>query len=313
MRIRDWNKSLKSRLIGEVFMNITYWMLFPFLAIYFADEFGKTMAGMLMILSQIFSVTSNLVGGYCADRFGRKRMMVFAATGQGLSFFIFALANSPFYNSPLLAFAGFTLAGVFGAFYAPARDASVADMVPEEHRSVVYAVFYTSFNIAVVIGPILGGIFFFLYRFELLLFATVVCLLLAWILYRFSHESLSPQTMMEMKVKSSGWIGAIKYGNFYIFILAMFIFTMGELLIVGVQQSFISKLAPENMMGQYFAAASLRNTIGRMIAPLSIPMTAWFGFVWTFMILTGLAVVSAFLYLIVFTLFEQKRAASSSL
>ncbi|MDX1771812.1 MAG: MFS transporter, partial [Planococcaceae bacterium] len=70
MKIKDWDKSLKARLIGEAFMNITFWMFFPFLAIYFAEEFGKTTAGFLLILSQVFSVAANLVGGYCADQFG---------------------------------------------------------------------------------------------------------------------------------------------------------------------------------------------------------------------------------------------------
>jgi MFS transporter, DHA1 family, multidrug resistance protein B len=99
---------------------------------------------------------------------------------------------------------------------------------------------------------------------------------------------------------------------FWIFVFAMAVFTFGELMIVGLQQSFISKLAPENMRGQYFAAASLRYTIGRMIAPLSIPMTVWFGFFWTFTIIAVLSVISAFVYYLMFYLFEQKKTASPS-
>jgi MFS transporter, DHA1 family, multidrug resistance protein B len=46
-------------------------------------------------------------------------------------------------------------------------------------------------------------------------------------------------------------------------IFTMGLFTFGELMTAGIQQTFISKLAPEEMSGQYFAAASLRWTIGR--------------------------------------------------
>lgn len=81
MKIRDWDINLKIRLFGEAMMNITYWMFFPFLSIYFADTFGKNKAGFLFVFSQIFSVIANLLGGYCADRFGRKRMMVFSSLG----------------------------------------------------------------------------------------------------------------------------------------------------------------------------------------------------------------------------------------
>ena len=45
MRIRDWDPNLKVRLFSEAMMNITFWMFFPFLTIYFADEFGNNGLG----------------------------------------------------------------------------------------------------------------------------------------------------------------------------------------------------------------------------------------------------------------------------
>lgn len=62
MRIRDWDHNLKARLYGEALMNTTFWMFFPFMAIYFADSFGKETASMLLIVSQLFSVVANLMG-----------------------------------------------------------------------------------------------------------------------------------------------------------------------------------------------------------------------------------------------------------
>lgn len=422
MRIRDWDQSLKVRLLGEGIMNVTFWMFFPFLAIYFADEFGKGTAGLLLILSQIFSVMANLIGGYCADRFGRRYMMILAAIGQGLSFLLFAFANSPSYQSALLGFVAFSIASVFGSLYWPASQAMVADVVEEKDRSDVFAVFYTSINIAVVLGPILGGIFFFSYRFELMCFAALVCFTLAFILFKWTEETvpasqkgrssegntwfgavlaqmkdyrviasdklfrlfviagiLSAQTFMQLDllipvytkevidvqsimsigdwnltitgekafgllisengllvalltVVISKWATRFKEKNIFALssilyalsmwmfgltewlwglVIAMGVFTFGELMIVGLQQSFISKLAPEDMRGQYFAAASLRYTLGRTIAPISIPMTVWFGFLWTFTILALLALVSAGIYYYMFIKYEQQQAGQS--
>jgi DHA1 family multidrug resistance protein B-like MFS transporter len=59
--------------------------------------------------------------------------------------------------------------------------------------------------------------------------------------------------------------------SFWGFVLAMAIYTFGELTSTGIQQSFVSKLAPEHLRGQYFAASSLRWTFSRMIAPSSSP------------------------------------------
>jgi dipeptide/tripeptide permease len=91
----------------------------------------------------------------------------------------------------------------------------------------------------------------------------------------------------------------------------MALFTLAELMTAGLQQSFVSKLAPEHMRGQYFAAASLRYTVGRTIAPLSIPMTVWFGFQWTFAILGMLALASAALYWVTFAVYEKRSEKSA--
>ncbi len=64
-----------------------------------------------------------------------------------------------------------------------------------------------------------------------------------------------------------------------IFLIALF--TLAELMTVGLQQTFVAKLAPEHMRGQYFAAASLRFTLGRMMAPLALTLP--FAYHWTFL------------------------------
>ncbi|MGI8314526.1 hypothetical protein [Halobacillus mangrovi] len=76
-------------------MNILFWMFFPFMTIYFERSFGKDYAGILPMLSQAFSVLASLIGGYCADRFECKRLMVYSAIGESLTFLLFAAANSP--------------------------------------------------------------------------------------------------------------------------------------------------------------------------------------------------------------------------
>jgi MFS family permease len=418
MKIRDWDYNLKIRLFGEALMNITFWMFFPFLTIYFADAFGKEKAGLFLIFSQLFSVLANLMGGYCADRFGRKTMMVLSAFGQGLAFIIFAFSNSPWLDLPILGFICFSLAGVFGAFYWPASQAMVADVVDEKDRSGVFAIFYTSINIAVVIGPILGAIFYVRYPFIVLLTAGIVCMLLSFILAKQTRETapdykaskngatgkwyhaivqqmqdyriifkdstfllfiiagtLVALTFMQLDMiipvyitdmvhqqelfRIGDWtltlngeqafgvilsengllvalftIGVTKWmskyrernifilssivyglamvtfglsGSIWVFIIAMGLFTFAELMTAGIQQTFVSKIAPEHMRGQYFAAASLRYTIGRTIAPIAIPMSLWFGYTITFAILAASAVLSGVLYYVMFQKVERKK------
>ena len=126
---------------------------------------------------QLIGVAANLIGGYCADRFGRKRMTLFASIGEGSALLLFAFANSPWMESPVLSFISFSALSLFMGFYMPASQAMVADLVPPKYRNEVFAVFYTAINISVVVGPLIGSFFFFHYRFQLLLFAALASLI----------------------------------------------------------------------------------------------------------------------------------------
>jgi MFS transporter, DHA1 family, multidrug resistance protein B len=52
MRWKGWDLNLKIRLLGE---DILFWMFFPFMAVYFSEAFGKSTAGLLLILAQVVS------------------------------------------------------------------------------------------------------------------------------------------------------------------------------------------------------------------------------------------------------------------
>ncbi|QHT59030.1 MFS transporter [Paenibacillus lycopersici] len=418
MRIRDWDRNLKIRLGGEAAFNVIFWTFFPFLSIYFTKSFGKGWTGVLLVLSQLLSVLGNLVGGYCADRFGRKRMMVFAASGQAFGYALFAWAASPWTDLPAAGFAGFSLASMFGALYWPASQAMVADVVDEKHQSGVFAIFYTAVNIAVVVGPLLGSLLYTDNPYAVLAAAAVICALLALVMNRalgesrpahiaerhrtkagtpwygavaaqlrdyrviatdrvfllfsiagvllaqtfmqldllfpvflketvaqttiFSfrdwHLTMSGQQLFGLIVSENGlfvavftvivtkWMtmyrdryvfigGALFYAagivmfsgmsTFWGFTAAIAVFTLAELMSAGPQQAFVARLAPEAMRGQYFAAASLRFTLGRTIAPMSIPLTGLLGFKWTFALLALLAVVSGFIYNVMFNQLDK--------
>lgn len=94
--------------------------------------------------------------------------------------------------------------------------------------------------------------------------------------------------------------------TFWGFTAVIVVFTLAELMSAGPQQAFVSRLAPDHMRGQYFAASSLRFTLGRTIAPMSIPLSNWIGFQRTFAILAGISVLSAILFNMMFNRYDRQ-------
>ncbi|MDP5276717.1 MDR family MFS transporter [Chengkuizengella axinellae] len=421
MKWRDWDTNLKVRLYGEGVINLLFWLYFPFMSIYFAKFFGKGTAGFLLVISQCISVAANLFGGYCADKFGRKRMMVFSHLGTSVAYSIFLLANSPWYESPIFTFIAFSMLGIFGALYSPASHAMVADVVPEKERSHVFAVFYVMVNICVVIGPVLGAFFFFSYRFELLTLAFITSVIFTFTLQRliretapglvdlsiqnskdnekwysllkeqfrnyrviitdktfflfiiagilfsltfmqidfllpvYISETVTKQTLFSIKhwtldISAEQVYGIIlaenallvvlftiyatKFSNrfkpykvfmfsscmygisIFLFgqttqiwglIFTMLLFVIAELMVIGVQASFVAKLAKEKMLAQYYAAAGLRFTLGKTLAPMSIPLVTLIGYRWTFIIIALIAFTGAGLYYMMAILMRRKE------
>lgn len=424
MRFRDWDINLKVRLIGEAFVQISFWMIFPFLTIYFSESFGRGITSILLMISQIIAVICGLFGGYFADQYGRRRMMLIAVSGEAVGYGIFAIASIPSLDSPILGFIGFTVASLFSNFYYPAAQAMIADVVDSKHRSYVFSIFYMMVNIAVVIGPLLGAIFFTHYRFELLLMVTFGAVLLFVLLFKYSHET-APRVVKQVDrtKKQDNWmevlaqqikdyriifkdrilllfiIGGIllaqifmqldlfipihltdtidqatliHWGDFnwtvngtelfgvviaingamvatltvlvtkamnkysdklafvgsallyglsillmgifpfaWMYIFCIVLFSFAELMTVGIQQNFISELAPDNQRAMYFSAAQMRQSIGRVIAPFSITLSALIGSRLTTIFLALTAITAAFIYIKMYHLYESTRNTNS--
>ena len=99
-----------------------------------------------------------LYGGVIADRVSRRALMIITQTSMMILAFILAALTFTGVVQPwhilLLAF----LLGVAQAFDAPARQAFVLEMVEREDLTNAVALNATMFNLAVAVGPAMGGL-----------------------------------------------------------------------------------------------------------------------------------------------------------
>jgi MFS family permease len=142
-------------LVAGTFVNRIGFVVEPFLALYLSGPRRLTPAtvGVVLACFGAGSFVSQIVGGYLADRVGRRATLVIGMAGTAASFVILASVR----NLVLIAVAA-ALSGLLIDVYRPALSAAVADLVPAHARARAYALIYWAVNLGVAVAGILGGL-----------------------------------------------------------------------------------------------------------------------------------------------------------
>ena len=330
-------------------------LIFPFFALYVTQRFdvGMTQAGILLALFSISGFIGSMLGGALTDKFGRRGMVLFGLVFSALSSVSMGLVGqlSVFYGLAVVV-------GLLSNIAAPARQAMVADILPEEQRAEGFGILRVVTNLAWIIGPSVGGLL--AARSYLLLFVldAIMSLITAVIVYKLipetkpeataaqKQESLfttlvgyrdvmadkiyvaflivsmlmliaygqiyntlsvylrdvhavstqrygllmslnaslvvilqiwiarrikqSPPMLMMALGSLLYMVGLTMYGfvaNYGLFVMAMLIITLGEMVVMPVGQTLVANFAPAAMRGRYMAIYALAWTIPSAMGP----------------------------------------------
>lgn len=233
MKFRDLHRNVKVRVVESFASNIVSNMIFPFMGIYFAEHYGAGRTGVLLVVNVLFTIIAGGFGGYFADRFGRKRMMLVAEPIRLLAFAVMALCNSSWFVSPMLTFGMLLVISICGGLSFPAVEAMLVDVSTPESRKLIFSIDYWSINASVLIGGILGGFLFKRFLFELLVMIAMTSLFSLILIVFFitethfapSTESPEPDAAGHVPAKrSEGMLGSYRSvfqdGTFLLFALA---------------------------------------------------------------------------------------------
>jgi MFS family permease len=316
-------------------------LLYPFFALYITSRFGvgMTQVGVLFAIFSLSSFAGSMLGGGLTDRMGRKGMLIFSLISTSFSSVLMGLVTSlgQFFALALIV-------GIFTEAGGPARQAMVADLLPEEKRAQGYGVIRVAFNLSAAIGPAIGGFiagYSYLFLFIADAIISSISAILVWRMLPETKPALAPGATQESMgqtfrgygvalrdslfmlflaasiligftymnlnttlgvylrdfqgVAESGYglllslnavmvvlmqfpitrriegyppmlilaLGASLYGigfgmygfvaSYGLFMLAMIILTVGEMLIAPVGQAVVARFAPEDMRGRYMA------------------------------------------------------------
>jgi MFS family permease len=330
-------------------------LIFPFFALYVTQRFdvGMTQAGTLLAIFSVSGFIGSMLGGALADKFGRRGMVLFGLVFSALSSLSMGLVSelSVFY---MLA----VIVGLLSNIAGPARQAMVADILPEEKRSEGFGMLRVSGNLAWIIGPMIGGLLAaqsYLLLFVLdaitsvvtavivfklipetrpeaaderqqqsfletlvgyrsvmadkLYLAFLVTSMLMLIVYQQMYNTLSVYLRDVHGVPTQGYgfmlsldagtvvlfqfwvsrrvkrfppmlmmalgtafymVGFSMYGfvaTYPLFVVAILLITVGEMIVMPVGQALAARFAPEDMRGRYMAFYALSWTIPSAVGP----------------------------------------------
>jgi MFS family permease len=129
-------------------------MVEPFLGLYLTTVRGLSLAQTGLVLAVLGggSIFAQLVGGWLADRIGRRATLVAGMTANGVGLLALGYAGS----LPTIICASLVL-GLTIDMYRPASSALVADLISPAERPRAFGLLFWAVNLGFAIAMLLGG------------------------------------------------------------------------------------------------------------------------------------------------------------
>ncbi|MDF2926248.1 MAG: transporter [Paenibacillaceae bacterium] len=187
------------RAFGTALTSLTNFMMRPFLVLYLYNQLdGSILLSTLVVsLSPLVGMLVNLIAGGLSDRIGRKPVMAAALLIQ-LASMLGLIAAASVWHYAIMSI----LNGIGHSLFGPAANAQVSDVVPEEKRPEVFALFHTALNLGAALGPLLGLALFSWNMHVVFLVCAVSIGIYAAVLWWKVPETLDPAQQERARTRS---------------------------------------------------------------------------------------------------------------
>ncbi|WP_407371983.1 MFS transporter [Carnobacterium sp.] len=185
--LSSFSKNIQSTLITSFFSSLVYACTIPYLIIYLAGIFSKETIGLLVMINVVTSFLAGIIGGYLADNFQRKKILLIFQNLYGVSLLLVAVNFAGILPQNFWIIFGYLICGITYNLYYSAFDAVLLDSTVPNERKKVYQLQYWTFNLSMALGASIGGFLFKHYLFYLFLGAA----LLQFIVSAFLQKNLN--------------------------------------------------------------------------------------------------------------------------
>jgi MFS family permease len=132
-------------------------LVYPFATIHFHLQAGipLSVVGLGLLANNVATAAGTAVGGYLADRYGRRPVMIGSMAFSTVTLAVYSLVTS---GAGFVAVA--TAAGLTTGLYAPASQAMIADLTDTGERERGYGLLKVASNVGFGSGFVVGGVLY---------------------------------------------------------------------------------------------------------------------------------------------------------
>jgi MFS family permease len=165
--VRGFDRAVYVVAAGQLVNVLGSGLVYPFATVHFHLEVGiaLSLVGVGLLANNVALAAATAVGGYAADRIGRKPVMIASMAASSVTLAAYAIVTDlAAVVEPLDAAGAFvlvaTLAGLTAGLYTPAGTAYTADLTTGRDRDRAYSLLKVANNVGFGVGFVVGGLLY---------------------------------------------------------------------------------------------------------------------------------------------------------
>ncbi len=270
--ISNWKFTLSVVFIAQVLSAVGFSMIFPFLPLYI-DELGSAgghstelLAGLVISVQGLTMMVTAPLWGAVADRFGRKKMIMRAMFGGGITLAMMAFVQSAEQLILVRALQGLVTGTV------SANNALVASVAPRSRVGFAMGTLQVGLWAGVAVGPLLGGVLADLFGYSLPFLLTAALLVMGGLIVLLGvSEDFTPpphQAHFAMGSMLRGWRDILATSGVSLLFFMRFLAGLARTVIIPIAPLFVVSLiasdaaSSNTYAGMVMAVSAATSTLG---------------------------------------------------
>ena len=268
----SWQFTLGVAFIAQIFSAVGFSMIFPFLPLYI-EELGSSsglstelLAGLVISVQGLTMMITAPFWGAIADRFGRKKMIMRAMFGGGITLALMAFAGSAEQLILIRAAQGLVTGTV------SANNALVAAAAPRHRVGFAMGTLQVGLWAGVAVGPLLGGVLADLFGYATPFLITAALLWVGGIivLIGVNEDFRAPKQTTQLKAGTlfRGWRDILGTSGVSLVLFMRFLAGLARTIIVPIAPLFVVSLVAQEtdtgntVAGLVMAVSAATSTLG---------------------------------------------------